>query len=163
MSAQLFWTIAMGALAAWFAWARMKYPNTTPPWAMGATLAVLWVLLGTTAISGLDLLGLSWFRDVPQPAYVAAAFSVAALAWMWSDGPPAAPERRRWPDYVKWDKENWFELYQVACLWVDEDPQLPMPENARSVFLELKATIERGDMTGRFTTIRSMTPFRWPC
>jgi hypothetical protein len=154
MSSQPFLSIALGALATWGAWARMKYPSTTPPWATTATLAALWVLLGASIVSCLDLLGFRWFRDDPL-WLVGAAICITVLAWLWSDGQhslsPPDREALQWPDFEKWDARKEFDLGDAACLWFDHEPRLPLPALAHERFHEWKATIERGDMKARFT------------
>jgi hypothetical protein len=38
---------------------------------------------------------------------------------------------QQWPDFKKWDTRTEFELHEVAALWFDAEPRLPMWWRAR--------------------------------
>jgi hypothetical protein len=62
-----------------------------------------------------------------------------------------APRQRPWPDFKALDKRSDFELYEAACLWFDEEPVLPMFDDAFELYQEWRSVIEAGEMPARFT------------
>lgn len=53
--------------------------------------------------------------------------------------------RRRTPDYARWDKRDQFYLYEVACLWVEEEPTSrtgEMSSLAKAEFGKLRIAME---------------------
>jgi hypothetical protein len=42
----------------------------------------------------------------------------------------------RWPDFDAWNKEE-LRLFEAACLWVNQDPRLPMTPAARRQYKRL--------------------------
>jgi hypothetical protein len=50
---------------------------------------------------------------------------------------PAVP----WPDFDKWDKRTDFRLFEIACLWADQEPALPLTIHALRCFKVLEQAI----------------------
>jgi uncharacterized membrane protein YidH (DUF202 family) len=56
--------------------------------------------------------------------------------------PPAKrSELNKWPDFDKWDGRNEYRLFEVASLWEDQEPLLPLSETARRRFKTLEQAI----------------------
>jgi hypothetical protein len=47
----------------------------------------------------------------------------------------------RWPDFDKWDKRKDFRLFEIACLWTDQEPGLPLTTEASRCFKILEQAI----------------------
>jgi hypothetical protein len=46
-----------------------------------------------------------------------------------------------WPDFDKWDGRKEYRLFEVACLWEDQEPLLPLTETAKRRFKTLEQAI----------------------
>jgi hypothetical protein len=46
-----------------------------------------------------------------------------------------------WPDFDKWDKRTDFRLFEIACLWTDQEPGLPLTAEAMRRFKVLEQAI----------------------
>ncbi len=51
---------------------------------------------------------------------------------------------QRWPDFKKWESRTKFELHEVAALWFDAEPRLPMWWRARRKLRQWKPLIACG-------------------
>jgi hypothetical protein len=46
-----------------------------------------------------------------------------------------------WPDFDKWDKRTNFRLFEIACLWTDREPGLPLTAETVQCFKVLEQAI----------------------
>ena len=44
-------------------------------------------------------------------------------------------------DWKQWDRADVLELYEAACLWVGEEPRLPLPRRARRRYVKMVEAI----------------------
>jgi len=49
-----------------------------------------------------------------------------------------------WPDFQAWDQKDQLQLYEAACLWVDREPQLPLPRRAKAIYSALESHMLSG-------------------
>ena len=54
-----------------------------------------------------------------------------------------------WPDFEKWDKQKEFRLLEAACLWVDEEPRLPLSFKSQIAFRKLEKALEEYRLSAR--------------
>jgi hypothetical protein len=55
--------------------------------------------------------------------------------------PQTKPSQHPWPDFDKWDRQSEFRLYEVACLWSNQEPALPLSKEAKDCFLRLERAV----------------------
>lgn len=69
--------------------------------------------------------------------------------WLWWEERAAA----RAVDYAAWDDREAFQLYEAACLWVEERPILPMSRKAQRLYDRWREMIYAGTLkrTGELT------------
>jgi hypothetical protein len=59
-----------------------------------------------------------------------------------------------WPDFDKWDKRTDFRLFEIACLWIDQEPGLPLTTEASRCFKVLEQAIWDKHLTVRSESVR---------
>jgi hypothetical protein len=57
------------------------------------------------------------------------------------------PGQLHWPDFDRWDKEDVFRLFEVACLWNDIEPQLPLNFESNATFKKLRQAIYNQELS----------------
>jgi hypothetical protein len=72
---------------------------------------------------------------------------------------PSRDNRRRsatvpWPDFDTWDKKIDFRLFEIACLWVDQEPGLPLTAEAAYRFKVLEQAIWDKNLKIRSDSVR---------
>jgi hypothetical protein len=59
----------------------------------------------------------------------------------WHAGAPGTTLGFARPDFNKWDQQDVFRLFEVAWLWVNREPSLPLRRRPEQVYYDLKGAI----------------------
>lgn len=81
-------------------------------------------------------------KTTNETSYYDLRLNCAQLKRVWPNFEYATPSPVvPWPDFDKWDKRTNFRLFEIACLWTDREPGLPLTAEAVQCFKVLEQAI----------------------
>jgi len=120
----------------------------------GALSAPVWVPRVVSLPGTIDDLG-AWMNMLPWYAWgglVAVSGVWVGVAWA---NDMLRLFRPNWPNFKEWDQRQDFELYEAACLWFNQEPQLPMPRRAKKVYEKWREKIYDRALAANTETMRA--------
>ena len=93
------------------------------------------------AIAMLSSIAVALLRDLPWLLYAIGIVAVVLIClWLWLILKPQQP------DFDKWDKQERFRLWELASLWENIEPQMPLGRRAARRFRKLAKAVRSKEL-----------------